>query len=478
MSTFLKIYVQLENRARKDFAAFVKVRSGSDGVHAIIDFLLEKNPEIKTDGFDSLLAEVFPNGQINSNKKRHLHRLLIQHAEEYSILKHLEKSENSFQRKTLFAESLKNKGDDSFFFDAINQAINKLEGGKRRDIVYYRTRYALNHSRYFHWRTPKGEAPDKVKNDWLGMMQQDLESLYQITSCQLDTERQFMQSRVADYKPEKQEYPLPELCKIFKKNIELTILFDDDAYKDLKRATFESLELADNFEQSNLIYFLLNHCANAIRKNKIEYYKEYVAVVDAALNKKLLMDYGTMDSVLFLNCVTCSLRTGGGGPEVAHEFIENWRGKLHSESKKYLPDYASTKISMSEGEFQEALDSFNQIQDTDGLQFDLHIRTDKLVCQFELEKLGMLNLHKSQDFPSIIGNNLRYLNRKESDFQNGNDQVLANKNFCLILRKIANKANELNITQEDKQNLQEELEGFSHIVLADWLKKQIDWLPS
>lgn len=431
-----------------------------------------------------LFYEIFPENPFDDRKMRKLMTRLTHELEDFIIQQELG---NDSIKNHLLAKALYHRSDYKLFKEAVENRLRALEKKKKRGIAYFREKFQLLQSIYFHPETAKYTTKNDFFQEYafyqecyivLSSLMTGAEGLSRKRAIKSQDNFKFLE--VAIEMANNMGEACPKVILLFKELVEL--LKNRNKRTDLKKlknrvsSTFEMME-AD--EQRMALKLLIAYATPESNRGEKEYNRFIFDLYKMGIEYQLLKNGDSpIETTLFLNIAI----TGStiGDLKWTKQFITDYYTELAKDDISLAFNlcmaawhYKRGMVKNQMDDLKEALYLLNLIPTRSEEIFDLRARSLSLRIIFDLFVSGEMTFEmvyeNARNFERHLTNNSTY----------SMDKINAYVAFIDHCRKLARIHNDVNKSDLVVRSFVKSLQADQSCVIKQWLlEKAEEVLPS
>lgn len=226
-------------------------------------------------------------------------------------------------------------------------------------------------------------------------------------------------------------------------------------YGDVKSLFMSNLNLYNEGEKIDVLFFLTSICYKKQKQGNQEAEKELFELNKYAIENKLIFeDGGRIPIGVFRNIVTIACATGN--IDWAEVFINDYKKflNLQGEDAKSFIEQCEAVINFYEGDYKESISKLQRVKFQDFFTDSPYVRSVELQCYYEL---------KDERFYELAISFRKFLNRNDKIAEQMKEAFLKFISFAMDLKKAIDKS-DLNV-----EKLTYEIEHTDIVVHKKWL---------
>ncbi len=426
-----------------------------------------------------LFSEVFPDQPYDDNKMRKLMTGLTRELEDFLIQKELE---NDFTKKGLLVKALSHRSDYKLFMEAVENRLKALDKQEKRGLAYFREKYQLLQSIYYHPETAKFTT----KNDYfqeaafyqecyfvLGSLMTGAEGLSRVRAIKSTDKFHLLEVaiKIANNMADK----CPAVILLFKNLVGL--LREKNQKADLKKLKEQLSSAFDRMaaeEQRMALKLLIVFATPHSNKGEKEYTRFIFDIYRMGIDHQLLKNGDNpIEALLFLNIAITGATVGE--LDWTNCFIKKYHSELATEDQLHAYNlcmatwhYKRGMIGNKMNDLREALRLLNFIPTRSEEILDLRARSLSLRIYFDLFARGEAAydvVHENaRNFERHLANNSTYSTRK----------INAYLAFIRHCRKLAKLQNGVEKNEKAIKSFLKSLRADKTCVIKQWLLEKAE----
>lgn len=237
---------------------------------------------------------------------------------------------------------------------------------------------------------------------------------------------------------------------------------NENHYQKLKKALNDHADLFPKPELWTLYKYASNYCIKKINSGKSRYYKEFLDLYKALLERKIIFQNGLITQWTFKNIITVGIRLEEF--EWTEKFIEQYENYLLPEEKFNAVTYNRAVLFSARKEYKKALQELHNVEFTDA-SYHLGAKIIQLKSYYELEETEALF--------ALIETFRKYLlrNRDLGDYKKKANSNMLKLTKSIYLLKTLGDTMHTSAFKRKRRIVNEKLATVDPIANKDWLEE-------
>ncbi|MBK8549994.1 MAG: hypothetical protein IPL53_02620 [Ignavibacteria bacterium] len=422
----------------------------------------------------NIFKKLYPDKPFDDALMRNTISDLLSLAEEY--IKNKQFSRETFYNQYLLLKELTNRKQQSLFKMNFKKAEKALKSSEVRDEIYYQNNFLLedelrrnvvvNSSRIlFHDDNLNAQAKnlhiyhltENIKLYAIMLNQAKFTFDHKFNFGFLEVVREFIEKNYEGFSDVPYIIIFYNCVMLFKTEEKRYF----DALKSEVKKHFRKLSLTD---RKNMFIVLTNHSQQQIKKGKFEFYKESFEIHKEFIRTKAYFEGNDfMAHYIYKSAAISAI--DAGETEWAEKFINQYRALVHIDFRDSAFYYCSSRLHLSKGEYDEAIESLSKVQ-----AFDF---TDRQNVNQTLLMIYYCK-NETESFLSLVDSFRHFLKRnkkvRKQDFKMFN-------NFITCIKKLYTLKNkDRDDIRPDLIIFKNEMAGKTDVISKKWLLQKADEL--
>ncbi len=426
-----------------------------------------------------LFARVYGKSQFDDGKMRKLMTRLTGLLERYLMVKALDGSAE--MRSKALIHSLEDRSDYGLFKAVIDGRLSEMEQAPERGREYFREKYQLFQSIFFHSETGKFTVDHNYFQEYLS----NFENYFALATLQNGTEnilrRRFLKSRdemffleAVDQVTATTAINRMPLVKFFHQVFRMYHAPNEQVDLEYLRGLLsQSFDLMSYDEQRMSLKLLINYAIPFTNQGSAAHTKFIFELYKVGLEKGMVMvGESAVSTDLFMNITTTGLLVGE--LDWTQDFIKKYGDLLPDEERELTLQYCAANWHYYNGlyldsmiEFEKSLQAINLIPVRSSEKFDLRARSLQVRVSYELYKRDAESLDNilalARNFQRHIAANQTYSEAKKETYYH----------FLHHYKVLSRLANDPDLENRDVEQALAELEADKNCIMRRWLDEKL-----
>jgi len=435
------------------------------GRMAFFDYLQKHHPEFpeKKVKPEHVAQKLFPKDKKGGKKIDNLKVKMVELVEDFLVYEELKVQQS--KRDFLLLEAYKRRKLDDFFFKKIKKIEQKWERKKPEGIEQLNNKYLL---KKMYPTNSKYTPLDKILDIAYQFDKYYFATKLYLTLCYIAQGNFVNPNKETVYKKHlfsqknldiftQMDFQITPQIELLSNLVQAFTSMNFQNYAEIKSLFMSNLNLYNEDEKSDILYFLTIICDKKQKQGNQEAARELFELNKDAVENKLIFENGRIPSGVFKNIVNIACATGN--IDWAEAFVDNYSKFLHlrEEDAKNIIKLCEAVIDFYKGDYTEAVRKLQIIRFQDFFD-NAHVRSLILQCYYELDH------ERFYEFASSFRN---FLNRNDKIAEQIKEAFFNFISFTIKLKKAREKY------RPDVETLASEIEHTDNVVHKKWLLSKL-----